>query len=94
MLRLPSAELLEQRHSFPCQYTFKVIGRATNNFSARVVAEVRQEMGMEVDPPYYCRTTRNGGHISVTLEPTCESAQQVLAIYARLSGLDELVMLL
>jgi putative lipoic acid-binding regulatory protein len=94
MLRLPSAELLEARHSFPCPYVFKVIGKASNTFTARVVAEVRTELKLEQDPPYHCRTARNGGHISVTLEPTCASAQEVIALYARLSGLDELVMLL
>ena len=94
MLRMPSAELLDQQHDFPCAYTFKVIGRATNEFPARVVAEVRQELQLEDDPPYYCRQTRNGGHVSVTIEPECQSAQQVIAIYARLTGLKELVMLL
>jgi hypothetical protein len=32
--------------------------------------------------------------VAVTIEPMCESSQQVLAIYGRLSGLDGLVMLL
>jgi hypothetical protein len=32
--------------------------------------------------------------VAVTLEPICQSSQQVLAVYARLSGLDGLVMLL
>lgn len=94
MLNLPSTELLEARHQFPCRYTFKVIGSSSNNFTARVVAGVRDELRLEVDPPYSLRQTRNGDHISVTLEPMCDSSQQVLAIYGRLTGLDGLVLLL
>lgn len=94
MIKLPSIELLEMRHSFPCSYLFKVIGSAENNFTARVIACVRDELGIETDPPFSIRHTEHGRHVSVTLEPTCESSQQVLAIYSRLSGMDGLVMLL
>ncbi len=94
MVQLPSVELLESRHAFPCQFTFKVIGSAQNNFTARVVACVRDELRMETDPPFTLKNTEHGRHVSVTLEPMCESSQQVLAIYSRLSGMDGLVMLL
>jgi putative lipoic acid-binding regulatory protein len=94
MVNLPSTELLESHHSFPCAWTFKVIGYADANFTARVVWSVREELGMEVDPPYSLRSTAQGRHVAVTLEPVCQSSQQVLAVYTRLSGLDGLVMLL
>ena len=94
MLNLPNIELLESRHAFPCVFTFKVIGSAENNFTARVVAAVRDELHLEVDPPYSLRNTAHGRHVAVTLEPECESAQQVLAVYGRLTGMDGLVMLL
>jgi putative lipoic acid-binding regulatory protein len=94
MINLPSTELLEQRHAFPCSYTFKVIGFADQNFTARVIASVRDELNLEQDPPFSIRSTAQGRHVSVTLEPHCESSRQVLAIYSRLSGLDGLVMLL
>ncbi len=94
MINLPSLQLLEARHNFPCEYTFKVIGTAAGNFTARVVAIVRDELRMDLDPPYTFREARNGLHIAVTLEPRCETPQQVLAIYSRLTGIDGLVMLL
>jgi putative lipoic acid-binding regulatory protein len=93
-VQLPSVELLESRHQFPCSFTFKVIGTAADNFTARVVSHVRDELGMEQDPPYSLRSTKGGKHVAISLEPHCESAQQVLAIYSRLSGMDGLVMLL
>ena len=92
-MSLPSAELLEARHSFPCSYTFKVIGAASENFTARVVSHVRDELRLEEDPPYSLRSTRGGKHVAISMEPVCDSAQQVLAVYSRLSGLDGLVML-
>ncbi|MCA9037525.1 MAG: DUF493 domain-containing protein [Planctomycetaceae bacterium] len=94
MLNLPSVELLESRHNFPCVFVFKVIGNTSDNFHARVVSIIRDEMQLEADPPHSYRAARNGKHISVTVEPVCESAQQVLAIYGRLTGMDGLVMLL
>ena len=94
MIKLPSVELLESRHAFPCHYLFKVIGSAEDNFTARVVACVRDELRLEIDPPFSLRNTEHGRHVSMTLEPMCESSQQVLAIYSRLSGMDGLVMLL
>lgn len=94
MVQLPSVELLESRHAFPCHFTFKVIGAAQDNFTARVVACVRDELRMEIDPPFTIKNTEHGRHVSVTIEPMCETVQQVLAIYSRLSGMDGLVMLL
>lgn len=93
-MSLPSVEILESRHTFPCAYTFKVIGKVEENFLARVISAVRDEMRMEVDPQYTMRTTKDGVHIAVTLEPLCESPQQVLAIYSRLTGMNGVVMLL
>ena len=93
-MSLPSVELLEARHDFPCQFTFKVIGSTDDNFLARVIAAVRDELRLEVDPNYSMRSAKNGAHIAITLEPQCESPQQVLAIYSRLTGMDGVVMLL
>jgi len=94
VLNFPSVELLESRHTFPCVFTFKVIGFADANFTARVISCVRDELQLEQDPYYTLRNSAHGRHVAVTLEPYCESSQQVLAIYGRLSGMDGLVMLL
>jgi putative lipoic acid-binding regulatory protein len=90
---LPNVELLEKTHDFPCPYLFKIIGKADDGFLARVIAVVREELLVEVDPPYRVREAVGGRHLSITLEPVVQSAQQVLAIYRRLSVLDGLVMM-
>jgi uncharacterized protein len=86
--------LLERTHTFPCSYLFKAIGRSDQGFLARVVSAVREELLIEADPPYRVRQAVGGRHLSVTLEPVVQSAQQVVAIYRRLGTIDGLVMLL
>jgi uncharacterized protein len=91
---LPTFDLLEKSHDFPCPYLFKIIGKVDEGFLARVLAAVREELSIEVDPPYRVREAVGGRHVSVTLEPVVQSAHQVLAIYRRLGVLDGLVMML
>jgi hypothetical protein len=90
---LPSIELLREAHSFPGAYVFKAIGRSDDGFAARVVAAVRDELKLEIDPPYRCREAVGGRHVAVTLEPVLESAEAVLAVYRRLMKTPGLVLL-
>ena len=93
MSTLPSVELLEQTHSFPGPYMFKVIGRAEDGFVARVVAAVREELAQNTDPPYRLQSTASGRHVSVTVEPTVDTGEQVLAVYRRVRQTAGLVVL-
>ena len=90
---LPNLDLLEKTHTFPGPYLFKIIGKADQGFLARVIAVVREELVIEADPPYRLREAVGGRHLSITLEPPVQSAQQVVAIYRRLGALDGVVML-
>ncbi len=89
-----SIDLLEKTHRFPGTYTFKVIGKVENGFAARVVAAVRDELDHEADPPFRLREAVGGRHVSVTVEPRVQTAQQVLDIYRRIQRMAGLVMLL
>lgn len=94
MERLPSLELLENTHSFPGFYTFKVIGKVDKGFLARVITQVRDALELDEDPPFTFRQTQNGKHMAITLEPRVISAQQVLNVYHRVQGMEGLVMLM
>jgi uncharacterized protein len=94
MGQMPSVELLEAFHQFPCPYMFKAIGRVENGFIARVVAAVRDELAFPADPPYHVRQSVGGRHVSVTMEPRLETAEQVLAVYRRLKAVAGLILLL
>ena len=91
---MPSTELLESVHAFPCRFTFKAIGKDDRSFAARVVSVVRDELGMDEDPQFGVNRTASGRHLCVTVEPTVPGAQSVLDIYAQIRTLDGLVMLL
>ncbi|MCA9090012.1 MAG: DUF493 domain-containing protein [Planctomycetaceae bacterium] len=91
---LPPLELLEATHAFPCQYTFKVIGRPENHLIGRVIAAVRLELDADAEPPFSSRHSSGGKHISITIEPVLNSAEQVLDVYRRLQSLEGVLMLL
>jgi putative lipoic acid-binding regulatory protein len=59
-----------------------------------VVAAVREVLEWDEDPPFHVRHAAGGRHVAVTVEPTLQTAQQVLTIYQRLRGLRGLVMFL
>jgi hypothetical protein len=91
---LPPIDLLNSTHEFPTTYTMKVIGRADDDFVARVVAVVRDELGPVIEIPFRTKETSGGRHVSVTLEPEMQSAEQVLAVYQRLGETSGVVLLL
>jgi uncharacterized protein len=91
---LPARELLEKMHTFPGKYTFKAIGKNEGDFVDRVVEMVRSETEQDFDAPFEFRATPRGRHVSVTIEPWVESADQVLAIYRMLNTAEGLVILM
>lgn len=94
METLPALELLEAMHTFPCVFTFKVIGKAEDDFAARVLAAVQSELDHPHVPQHSVRETKQGRHISLTVEPHVGSSYQVLAIYRKIQTVEGLVMLL
>ena len=90
---LPTIDLLEKAHAFPCQYLFKIIGKADQGLLARVIAVVREELACETDPPFRVREAVGGRHQSITLEPVVQTANQVIAIYRRVGMLDGVIMM-
>lgn len=91
---LPTEDLLESIHSFPCQYRFKVIGANSDHFVGRVLSAIQVELEEGVEPAFSTRTTAGGRHVSVTVEHEMTSANHVIAVYAQLRELEGLVMLM
>ena len=92
--RWRSSELLNDTHEFTRSMVIKVIGVNHPTFVARVVAAVRVELRLEIDPPYKTRETPHGRHVAVTLEPLLQDAEEVLAVYDVLRAIDGVVMLM
>ncbi|MFO0967015.1 MAG: DUF493 domain-containing protein [Gemmataceae bacterium] len=93
MYKLPAVDLLEQSHTFPGPYTFKVIGKQDNGFLARILGAVREALQLDADPPFRVREAVGGRHIAITLVPHVETAQNVLAVYGRLQTMSGLMFL-
>jgi putative lipoic acid-binding regulatory protein len=90
---IPSAELLESVHPFPGSYQIRAIGTAEDDFEARVVAAVQDELSTPGEVDHSSRYTKGGRHVSVTLDITVQSAEQVRAIYARIHAVPGLCLL-
>jgi putative lipoic acid-binding regulatory protein len=73
---------------------FKIIGRNVDKFAARVVVTIRNELQLDADPEFRVRETAAGRHISVTVEPEIDSAEQVLAVYECLRAVEGVVLLM
>jgi putative lipoic acid-binding regulatory protein len=91
---LPSRDLLESTHTFPCVYPFKVIGDHEEHFVRRVLAVIKVNLAEGVEPAFSSRVSAGGRHVCVTIEPELEHAGQVLEIYRQLRELDGLRMLM
>jgi putative lipoic acid-binding regulatory protein len=89
----PSVELLESTHLFPGSYQIKAIGAASDDFAARIVSAVQQELPVPSDLDYSVRTTQGGRHVAVTLDITVQTAEQVRTIYARIQEIEGLTIL-
>jgi uncharacterized protein len=89
----PSEDLLESNHAFPGTYQIKAIGAAEDDFVSRVVEAVVSELATPSELDHTVRVTPGGRHVSLTLEMTVQSAEQVRSIYARIREVKGLTLL-
>ncbi len=93
--REESLRLLEQFHSFPGPYMFKVIGLAGGDFAASVRRAAESVLGPILEPgALRSRPSSGDKYVSVTLETELASAEQVLEVYEALKGVEDLVALI
>lgn len=74
--------VLNEGHSFPGPYMFKVIGENTPEFVARVVQAATVITGPQAVPDITVRESAGGKHQAVTLQINVGSAEAVLDLYA------------
>ncbi|MCB2189517.1 MAG: DUF493 domain-containing protein [Deltaproteobacteria bacterium] len=84
----PAAEarrMLEEYHTFPGSYMFKIIGFAREAFAPEVRAAAEAVLGpLEEVGSLRGRPSSGGKYLAVTLEVEVANPDQVLAIYAGL----------
>ncbi len=91
MEREAALELLNATHDFPCPFTIKVIGLAADDFERRVVDAVKEALRIDTVNTS-TRETPKKKHVSVTVEPVLQSAEQVLLLYERIRSVEGVVM--
>jgi len=79
---------------FPCQFPIKVVGKATEDFEAFVVAIVHKHAGSEANIAVKSRLSRDENYVAVTCAFLADSREQIDALYMELSGHERILMVL
>jgi uncharacterized protein len=79
---------------FPCDFPLKAMGHNTDAFEVLVISIVRRHVPDLADHAVSRRLSANGKYRSVTATFTAYSREQLDALYAELSGHEQVLMLL
>lgn len=80
--------------TFPCEFPVKVMGRASENFEAEVVAIVRKYAPDVTTADIHQRPSGKGNYIAVTVTVNATSKEQLDNIYLDLNAHESVVMML
>lgn len=84
-----TSSTLEQ---FPCLYTFKVFGRRSDGFAARVRDILGATLGALPHDAVSVRESSRGRYVSVTVLARVEDRAQLERVYADLRADDEVLL--
>lgn len=93
-MKLPPIELLESVHKFPGPYTFKIIASNDEPTVKKVIEVMQTTLGLPATPHYSSRVSESGKHVSLTIEPTLQRAQEVHSVYEALLKTPGVLLLL
>lgn len=79
---------------FPCDYPIKVIGRASDDFEARVMAAVNPHLDKPYEGKVESRDSKEGNYVSLTLTIRATSEKQLKALFEDLKKDDDIMMVL
>jgi len=79
---------LNDVHSFPGEYIFKVIGENSTEFVSRIVQACINALGPTAAPDVSTRESSGGRHVAVTLTVQVDDAEGVLRVYAMMGRLE------
>ena len=79
---------LEEVHTFPTSYTFKVIGESSAEFVAAVEAAITSVLGTCAEPVYSQRLSTKGKHLALTIRVEVPDSQSVIDTHAALGRVE------
>ncbi len=71
---------------FPCRFSVKAMGEASEDFDLHVFGLARQHIPGLTEHALESRPSRGGRFVSITLHFTADSREQLDALYRTLSG--------
>lgn len=80
--------------TFPCEFPVKIMGRASENFEADVIAIVRKHAPDLSAAAISNRPSGKGNYIAITVTVNATSKEQLDNIYLELNGHESVVMTL
>jgi uncharacterized protein len=84
--------LLENSHSFPCAFTFKLIYRSETGVQERLLATICEAASVAVEEvPAKTRSSAAGRFVSMTVDLPVGDGQDVLRIYRIIGAQDEVI---
>lgn len=90
MTDTPKESLLK----FPCDFTLKVFGNATDEFEATVLGIINKHVPNASDRTYDSRPSANGKYVALNITVHVESKEQLDNIYRALSSSPQVLMAL
>lgn len=87
-------ERLNDVHSFPGTYVFKVIGANNDEFVSKIVQACINVLGPDSNPDVSLRESSGKKHVSVTLSVMVPDAETVLRVYDVLGDVEEIKFIL
>lgn len=81
-------ELLE----FPCDFPFKVVGKAAESLPANVVEVVQRHAPGDYSPTV--KVSSKGSYHSVTIRVTVKDKEQIESLYKELAEIDQVLRVL
>jgi putative lipoic acid-binding regulatory protein len=79
---------------FPCQFPIKAMGRLRSDLDSIVAALVRRHAPDLGEAAVSTRKSRKGNYVSVTINVTATSRQQLDSIYRELHACEHIIMVL
>ena len=79
---------LNDVHTFPGSYVFKIIGENSPEFVTRTVQACLNVLGPNATPSVTTRESSGKRHVSVTVDAIVDDAEMVLRVYDILGKLD------
>jgi putative lipoic acid-binding regulatory protein len=74
------------KHTFPCEFSFKVIGNDSPEFESEVLAIFRQHFPQMGEGAITQKNSKNNKYLALTVTVTATSQEQVDATYKDLSA--------